>query len=202
MEFARVPTRPAVSIYGSAWTIDEGSGAVLEQLGRGRSPFYFGPLFPSMEEASAFMGNDVATSVRELPETLLLPVGTPMVRQKVHLVRHDDLLSKGLRVDTWSVVAVDFSPPPLHMRGLADCVACAAVLDEPTGLRIRIAHEADGFPRLGTALRPEGRTWKELPEVAAYWDLDAALRAADDVASRLRRAAEWRDNTCRIGGTP
>jgi hypothetical protein len=199
MEIARVPTKHAIAIYGESWEVDEVRRMAFQMLGRGRSPFYFGRLFATRDEALSAGGGNADRAV-DLPERLLLPMGTPIVRGKVYLVRYDDLLARGLRVDAHTIASVDFSRPPLHMKGIVDCAATAVVLEGEERIRVRIVHESDGIPRLSTALRQRGLDWREVPEVAAYWNADVAIRAADELSLAIRRAASWRDNTCRLGG--
>lgn len=192
----------AARAMGTCWCVDHERRVMFENLGRGRPPFFFGDVHASLEEATASAGG---YETRPLPETLRLPRGTPVAlasgkdlssaATKVHLLRFDSIMERGLRVEEARMSAVDYAPAPHHLKGFTDFVAVAVYLEGERRLRIRIAHDKDGFPFVSEApQREEAWGWTSCPDALAFLDVGNAQDHADAMAARLRAAADWRQN--------
>ena len=194
----------AAQLVGSRWHVDDRLCAVYENLGHGRLPLGSGDGCLTASEALASCPEGYA--VRPLPDVIRLPRGTPLAvpvdrdlvsaSAHVYLLRFDGLMERGVRIERHRIASVEYMPAPARLRKSYDFVAVQVRFGEDDGMRVHVGHDEEGYPYPDRHPQSFGALgWIPCEEALAFIAREHAEARADEIAGRLRSAADWRANS-------
>jgi hypothetical protein len=212
MVFVPMKKDSAILTFGSSWSVDHELRRIVETLGDMRPPFFFGTLHPTLEKAWEEEENPV-NGVRDydvipLPATIRVPIRLPIPGGRSIDERHPpgrawilhsgDLLAKGLRIETRSIIKVGFKKAPASLEAVCDIVASWVLLDGERKIRVGVDYDDTGrISADGSAsVESEVGTFVGMPTAMVYFSEREAVEAADILSAELTAAADWRRHSC------
>lgn len=211
MVFVPMKKQSAVHVYGSTWSVDHDGRRITETLGDARPAFYFGEIYNSLlsawETEEVEHGDVRDYEVEALPENIRIPIRTPLPGarstsdkhppSRAWVLRADDLLNRGLRIETCRITKVAFKKSPANLQGLCDIVASWVWLESDSVIRAGVDYDETGRISSDTEVQVslDGKTFESLPSAKVFFSETEAREAAREFAVRLHIAADFEANS-------
>jgi hypothetical protein len=208
MVFVPMKKDSAILTFGSSWSVDHDSQRVVETLGDMRPAFFFGPLYPTLEQAWATEETSAANvrnyDVVPLPANIRIPIRLPIPGGRSTderrpptrgwVLHSGDLLSKGLRIEVRPIIKVGFKKAPTSLKDVCDVVASWVHLDGERKMRVGVDYNNTG--RISsdgeTAIENADGAFERVHTAMVYFSEREAVEAADILSAQLTAAADWR----------
>jgi hypothetical protein len=211
MVFVPMKKDSAILTFGSSWSVDHEAQRVVETLADMRPPFFFGPLYPTLEKAWEAEETETLKprdyDVVPLPAEIRVPIRLPILNGKSTDERHPvsrawilhsgNLLAEGLRIEIRPVVKVGFQKAPSSLEDVCDLVASWVCLGGDR--KIRVGVEYDDTGRISsdgeTAIENEAGGFDRLHTAMVYFSEREAIEAAEILSQQLKDAADYRKHS-------
>jgi hypothetical protein len=201
----------AVKAYKTSWYVDSANNCLREWLGNSRPLSQFGETFSSL--ADAFAAGFGHLEQRPLPDSIVVPAQSPIIRAKLHkennspltritVLIFDDLINTGLRIEDREISGVDFSLPTPQLLDLIDIMPVAIYTQGSPDMKITINYMREGnIVITENPLVFQGSSMVPWTKAMAFFHREDAERQADEIAQQLTRAANWRSRQITIEPT-
>lgn len=211
MVFVPMKKESAILSFGSSWSVDHEARRITETLGEMRPTFFMGTLYRTLEAAWDAEGsptNDIRSyDIAPLPEQIRVPIRLPIPGGRsldergppghAWILHSGDLLARGLRIETCSIIKVGFKKAPCSIERVCDLVASWVIVEGEQKFRVNVDYDhtgrisAEGSPMVEIA---DG-SFHDMPTAMVYFSEREAVEAADILAAQLVQAADWRGHS-------
>lgn len=198
-EAIQISDNLARKVIGTSWCADSDSKILTEVLGRTKPIAHIGEWFKNAREAGEEYGRV------PLPSSIRLPRGIPLalennvasarVSTRLHILDFSELMGKGLTLEECTIELVEYSPAPAHVQDIYDFVATSVHYKRQHQFRVRLGTDANGFQYVEGSPMAKRPSWLPIHNMAAYIQYQDAAAAADQFATTMIKAINWRENS-------